>query len=380
MTLSQISETYKTQPIPVLCQRAIKNAFVADALAMPVHWYYRSSDIQQAFPSGIKQFYPAPAQHPSSIMSLHSKQQGGRQYNSAKAAQPEVSVVGDIILKGKESFWNQANVHYHHGMQAGQNTLNSYTVLWLLEAIKAAGNQYDEATFLDLYITNMTAETPTHPDTYAESYHRGFFANRLKGRAPNQCAAVTHDTPSIGGLVRIGPLVLFMLNQGYDVVECKSIAALHLKLTHPDAKLTQVCFQYIDLIAELINAADKSQRIKLLERHLKLVAGRHFRSRPIAAWADNQVVGGIFSTACYITDSWPAVLYLASKYPDDSMKALQVNAELGGDNVHRGSVLALILTLVNEDALDVLFQQLPLANEINAVLQQLFNVESASHA
>ena len=104
MTLSQISETYKTQPIPVLCQRAIKNAFVADALAMPVHWYYRSSDIQQAFPGGIKQFYPAPAQHPSSIMSLHSKQQGGRQYNSAKAVKAEASVVGDIILKGKEAF------------------------------------------------------------------------------------------------------------------------------------------------------------------------------------------------------------------------------------------------------------------------------------
>jgi len=49
--------------------------------------------------------------------------------------------------------------------------------------------------------------------------------------------------------------------------------------------------------------------------------------------------GGRYSTACYITDSWPSILYLAYKYADDLQAALLANTNLGGDNVHRGAVL-----------------------------------------
>ena len=61
---------------------------------------------------------------------------------------------------------------------------------------------------------------------------------------------------------------------------------------------------------------------------------------------DGMIIGGKFSAACYITDSWPGVLYLALKYMEDPRKALLVNANLGGDNVHRGIVLGALLGLV----------------------------------
>ncbi len=57
---------------------ALKNMFVADALAMPVHWFYNPADIEQSFPGGITRFEAAPDLHPSSIMSLHSTNAGGR--------------------------------------------------------------------------------------------------------------------------------------------------------------------------------------------------------------------------------------------------------------------------------------------------------------
>ncbi len=354
----------------IICQIAIRNSFVADALAMPVHWFYRIHDIQQFFPNGIDRFYDAPHEHPSSIMSLHSKQQGGRKNFQADSAS---DVVGEVILKGKAQFWNQSHIHYHHGMHAGENTLNAYTVLWLLQSIKKNGKGYNEADFLSLYIDNMMSENPLHPDTYAESYHRGFFANLMSGKPSNQCGAVTHDTSSVGGMVRVGPMVLFMLSKGTDVVTCKSVVAMHLKLTHPDAKLTQVCFQYIDLIVELMKTEGIEERGKVINRYLKQVAGRHFKRKPAAEWTDNQVVGGLYSTACYITDSWPAVLFLASKYASDSKRALQVNAELGGDNVHRGAVLAVLLSLINHQSLDDLYLQLDINEKLDPLLCDLFN-------
>ena len=63
----------------------------------------------------------------------------------------------------------------------------------------------------------------------------------------------------------------------------------------------------------------------------------------MAAADDTQVVGGMFSTACYITDSLPAVLYLAYKYADSFEDAVLANTNVGGENCHRGSALGAIM-------------------------------------
>jgi len=68
-------------------------------------------------------------------MSLHSTQAGGRRDTGGELttlseaandpSQYSGQVVGDIILKGKRELWSGSRVHYHHGMQAGDNTLNA---------------------------------------------------------------------------------------------------------------------------------------------------------------------------------------------------------------------------------------------------------------
>ena len=92
-------------------------------------------------------------------------------------------------------------------MPAGENTLNAYCCRALLRVLAGDCGHYHRDNFLDAYIELMTAEPPQHPDTYAESYHRGFFANLDQGRPAHKCGAVTHDTASIGGLVTIAPIV-----------------------------------------------------------------------------------------------------------------------------------------------------------------------------
>ena len=58
---------------------------------------------------------------------------------------------------------------------------------------------------------------------------------------------------------------------------------------------------------------------------------------------DEWVIGPRFSTACYVEDSVPAVIYLAMKYHQDPEKALIANTNLGGDNAARGAVLGALL-------------------------------------
>ena len=145
--------------------------FVGDVLAMPVHWYYDVAALQRDFGT-VLDYQVLREHHPSSIMSLANTGAAGR-------GSQEGEVVGRVILHGKKHLWGQPNRHYHAGLQAGDNTLNLLCVRVLLRTMNTTG-RYDSGGFLLAYIAFMT--TPdSHNDTYAESYHRDFFANYCRG-------------------------------------------------------------------------------------------------------------------------------------------------------------------------------------------------------
>jgi len=346
---------------------ALQSLFTGDALSMPVHWFYNPIDIQRAFPGGIQKMEAAPAHHPSSIMSLHSTNAGGRGNQTIKG---DKEIVGDVILKGKRKYWGIANQHYHRGLQAGENTLNAYCARIIIRCITEAG-EYQQDKFLHDYINFMTADEPQHPDTYAESYHRGFFANLESGSAPDKCGAITHDTPSIGGLVTIIPLALhgFINNQNIRYVQ--DICRQHLFLTHPDAQLARVCDSLVQLIHSLLVRPETQDPTPLLLEASKCIPKTNLELLIKKSVSDLDVIGRKYSSACYITDSWPCMLYLAVKYQPDTKAALLANTNAGGENAHRGAVLGCIVGLINGDTDIELFNQLVHRKSIDEEIGQL---------
>lgn len=351
---------------------ALASLFVGDALAMPVHWYYNPADIERAFPGGIQKLEAAPAFHPTSIMSLHSTRQGGRSGREGQRNAKDPEVVGEVILKGRRHLWNQANRHYHHGMQAGDNTLNAHCARVLMRSLIAHNGCYDPDRYLAAYIEFMTADPPRHNDTYAESCHRGFFANLAAGKPPRQCGAVTHDTPSMGGLVSLGPLAIHQFLQGQEIRQVWATCRQHLSLTHPDEVLDRIAEGYVALIGGLLNRQPEEDPKPLLLTAARMTLDLDLANLAGRAHCDRDVVGGRFSTACYIADSWPSVLYLAYRYLDNPKTALVANTNLGGDNVHRGAVLGAIVSLACGRTVDEWFDQLyesqAIASEIAALL------------
>ena len=354
---------------------ALQSLFVADALGMPVHWYYNPMDIFRQFRGGIAKLEDAPAYHPSSIMSLHSTSKGGRgSHNSARqnsAGQPR-EIVGEVILKGKRACWDKPNQHYHQGMKAGENTLNAHCARAVMRALSAGGGHYDEGRFLDGYIELLTADPPLHPDTYAESYHRGFFANLIAGKPRNKCGAVTHDTASIGALVTIAPIVLAERLRGTDLKAVEKICQGHLTLTHPDQFLAKVCRDYVGLLDALLWRDPDESAQQLISAWSKRSISLQMSVIMDKIHNDNDVVGKLFSSACYITDSWPSVLYLAYKYCNSQGPGLIANTNLGGDNVHRGAVLGTLLGLANGETVANLYNGLSdsatISCEINSIV------------
>lgn len=355
-------------------QSALKTAFTADALSMPVHWYYQVMEIDRAFAGGIKGFEAAPKHHPSSIMSLHSTTSGGRHLAGKKKA-PQV--VGEVILKGRVNYWGVSNVHYHQGMQAGENTLNAQCTRVLMRSLINTAGAYNKQAFVSEYIAFMTADPPQHNDTYAESYHRGFFANYIQGRSPLKCAAKTHDTSSIGALVTLAPLV-FTLYLNHKTVSLIQVACRdHLALTHPDEDLMRVSDRYVTLLCGLMEAVDDNEVSELLIEAGKGHGGFDVKGLISRGLPDRQVVGHVFSSACYISDAWPVVLYFAYKYRNKPYEGLLANTNVGGDNVHRGMVLGTLLGTLSSSVAEQWFEKLVDQKSISKEINELVSLTSA---
>lgn len=330
---------------------ALQCLFVGDALSMPAHWFYRPADILKAFPpNGIDRMHAAPEYHPGSVMSLHSTSRGGRGKQGGKP------VVGEVILKGRGGYWKKPNMHYHQGMAAGENTLNAYCARLMLNWVSDQ-QQYDLDKWLEAYTAFMTADPPLHPDTYAESYHRGFFANYADGLPLRQCGSVTHDTPSMGALVTVAPLALALL-PALPLSEVQALCRQHVWSTHPDDLLMQVVDAYVELMNKLMDCSGNGDLQACFCEAASVVSGGDISGFLASGKSDMEVVGGHYSLACYITDSWPSVCYLAARYFQNPERGLIVNTNLGGENAHRGSVLGTLLGLACGEAPESLYQQL----------------------
>lgn len=348
---------------------ALELLYVADALSMPVHWFYNPADILKAFPGGITQFHAPPEFHPSSIMALHSTTGGGRgpQTNSSQ------QVIGDIILKGKRQYWGVANMHYHQGMRAGENTLNAHCARLVTRSLINNNGGYSAEIFLQDYINFMCADPCVHPDTYAESYHRAFFAQYAKGIAPHKCGLKTHDTPSVGGLVTIAPIAIAELLRERCLKRVQLICQQHLLLTHPDENLARVCDAYVGLIEQLLFRQEHSAA-EIIAATAANSAGLNVKKLLANNIGDAQVVGGMYSKACYIQDSWPSLLFLLYKYLSEPINGLLANTNLGGENCHRGSVLGVLLGLASGSSYPELFEQLVQSNKIRGEISAILDL------
>lgn len=307
---------------------ALWGVFIADALSMPVHWYYNLAALRRDF--GVIKTYEAPkASHPTSIMNLASTGTGGRGGQAG-------NVVGDVILKGKKERWGKPGMHYHHGMLAGENTLNALCCRVLVRSMTAE-KSYSAPAFLKDYVTFMTSPD-THNDTYAESYHRDFFSNWAKGIEPEKCAGPEkHDTPSIGGFVTLPPVVIHAADLSDE--EFARVIKGHLFLTHKSDSLATYAQLYCTLLRDVLKGADLRSAVQATGKKLGMDVAR-IASRGLA---DSEVVGGMFGMACYISDSFPNILYLAYKYAEDFEAGVLANTNAGGENCHRGSALGALL-------------------------------------
>ena len=290
-------------------------SFIGDALAMPVHWYYDRAALHRDYGT-VRDYLPPRNPHPGSIL--------WRSEYTALNARGE-------ILHDQAQYWGRRDIHYHQFLRAGENTLNLQLAKVLMESLVARGS-YEPDGYLQRYIEFML--TPgQHRDTYVEEYHRKFFTAYARGTAPRKCAG---SDIHIGGLAHVGILCAFRAS---DAKAARAAVREHITLTHRSDEVLAAG----DALAQILcdTAAGGDLRTAIFQH-----GADWFSKRKAEQWSrepDEVVIGHRVSPACYIADAFPASLYLAWKYAGDFESGVIANANVGGDNCHRGAVVGALL-------------------------------------
>lgn len=282
---------------------------------MPVHWYYDRAALHRDY-GRITGFVAPRSPHADSIL-----------WRSSYAAP---NAKGEI-LHDQAVYWGKRGVHYHQFLGAGESTLNLRLALELMESLRVCGG-YDPDDYLKRYIAFMT--TPgRHRDTYLEECHRNFFTNHARGRRPRDCGT---DDIHIGGLAHVPVLAAWFAGD-----EAGALAAVHehVRLTHRGELVETAARDLTRILVAVLSGQD-------LRASIEKFGNGWIGAKQLQSWSareDDAVIGRVLSPACYLQDAFPASLFLAWKHAGSMEDALVSNANLGGDNCHRGVVVGALI-------------------------------------
>jgi ADP-ribosylglycohydrolase len=360
-------------------ENALWGAFIGDALAMPVHWFYSTDNIRKQFPSGIDRYYPAPHPHPDAFMlgmtyqpDVANAKSTGRAYDilhqHARFYRTSYSDFSFALNNRKGEHGNSTaamdeRMHYHHELEAGESTLGATLIRVLMRSV-IERDGYSQDGFLEDFIRYMTHPRDSR-DPYTEIYLRRWFEHYSQGIAPENCAEHQRrvwSIGSVGGLVR--PLVLALLNPD-NAYLATGMALAHQQLTHRSEMVGSGLSLLVPAFLRVVNGASPEALFRELAQQLPApaVSGQAL----FQAYRDHDGPGNIpadetwrlhmrflpesaedktreyFATACYIEQALPLMAALGREHKGDLIGTLRANAEAGGDSVHRGMVLGMLL-------------------------------------
>ena len=410
-------------PLKTRKQR-IKNAlwgmFIGDALAMPAHWFYNLQNIKEVFDGGIQGYNSAPHPHPESFMvgmeynpDVETANQLGRKYDilheHARFYRTSFSDL-KITASDKESEHGHSvpelreRFHYHHGLEAGENTLGAHLTRVLMRSVIQNGRYLPDA-FLEAFIEHLTTPGKNH-DPYTEIYIRRWFENYSRGLPPHACAERQSKVWSIGahgGMIR--PLVLSLLvDSSYQGL---GLAVEHQNLTHRSENIVSGLGIMIPILKALIDGADPAQTVtshaaavraprisgeelfqsyrdhhgpenipkeQMWQLHTRLTESSFDVARLAQEFGEEEVVRKLFATACYPEHGLPLLLYLAMRHDFDLEDSLLANTNAGGDNVHRGMILGMLLGAATEKIPERLVEGLTAHKELESEINEFSGI------
>lgn len=309
--------------------------FIADALAMPTHWYYGGrNQILAAYKGGITGYVAPPLNLPQSILNKSNVNGAGRGPFDKKNG---VSIIGDVICHGKRAYWDPAkSIHYHATLQAGENTLEVQLCRVLMKSLVSTGGTFNLDAFRQDYVTFMT--TPdSHQDTYASTCHRMFFANKVFGDKPLDACPDNdaHNVDTVDGLI-LPTIVALALSVQPGASDANTVTGTIpvASTTRRSDILAAASGKWASLVYHALHDPDAAFATTLVQ------SAAAFELPPPNPKAQNLVA------ACYLDSNLETAFHMLARHrgekANDFETCVLLNANVGGENVHRGALLGAI--------------------------------------
>jgi len=215
-------------------------------------------------------------------------------------------------------------------MQAGENTLEAQLTRLAVRHMTMQG-EFIADVFRDEYLEFM--QNPgSHNDTYAAKSHRMFFKNLSNGIDLKNCPDnISKNVDTMDALTVTIPVILRYLEADSEVRNAKVIEAIKVTRGIQSAEIYAIVLS--DLIVGVVNGVDL--RIACQEAATKIGYG-DLKTMVAESLSDPMA-------ACYIDINFRALLFIVYKYADSVEKAILANANAGGENVARGSILGALI-------------------------------------
>ena len=257
----------------------------------------------------------------------------------------------------------------------------------------------------------MTTPGRNH-DPYCEIYIRRWFENYSLGLPLHGCAELQRNVWSIGshgGMIR--PLVVSMI--AGSAYQGLGLGIEHQYLTHRSENVTSTLGVLVPLLRALLGGgephqtiSDYAQRVrppqitgeqlfaayrdhqgpgnipsrKMWEFHTLLADTPYDVDRLVREDSERAVINQLFATACYPEHGLPLLLYFAKSHNLEVESALLANANAGGDNVHRGMVLGLLVGAANKELPEHLKQGLIAFEELQTEIEAFSDIALSGNA
>lgn len=260
-------------------------SFLGDSLALPVHWIYDTSEIDQRF-GRVEQLLEPPSSS------------------------------------------------YHQGKRSGEFTHYGDQAMLLLESI-AANSGYD----LDSFAQGWRKFFEDYKG-YFDHATKATLQNFAKGKLPVESGSSSTD---LAGASRIAPLVYLYADEPAELI---ASSRSQTAMTHNNSAVIDSAEFFSRVMLKILSGAAPLDAFKELT---EAPPGNHdpFRRWLDEALAslDKETRDAIsrFGKSCATEGAFRSVVYLAAKYQSNVQEGLIENVMAGGDSAARGLLLGMIL-------------------------------------
>ncbi|SPD76377.1 ADP-ribosylglycohydrolase [uncultured Desulfobacterium sp.] len=259
-------------------------SFVADSLALGVHWIYDTTRLAAEY---------------------------GR--------------IEDLLSPKKSP--------YHANREKGGFTHYGDQTLVLLESVSAC-NGFDLLDF-----SRRWQELFKDYNGYMDEATKGTIGNFAKGRGPEHSGSPSND---LAGAARISPLFLCCRDNLDQLI---TAARSQTAMTHSDP-LTVDSAEFFARVAwkTLRGIAPSVAAVEVVEERFSDSPIAEWTERGLASKSEKSVSAIVrFGQSCHTPEAFPGVVHLIAKYEYELAEALVQAVMAGGDNAARGMMVATVL-------------------------------------